>query len=97
VWRRRGSGLSGRAAEPISTKMNSPAKNIAATSVRLIVSGQPVTSIAGTLAALLIEAGYDDAKVATARNGDFVPERLRATTPLTEGDQIEILSPRQGG
>jgi sulfur carrier protein len=77
--------------------MNSPAKNISATSVRLIVNGQPVTSIAGTLAALLIEAGYDDAKVATARNGDFVPERLRATTPLTEGDHIEILSPRQGG
>ncbi|HWK34102.1 MAG TPA: sulfur carrier protein ThiS, partial [Hyphomicrobium sp.] len=36
-------------------------------------------------------------RVATARNGDFVPERERATTELRPGDRIEILSPRRGG
>ena len=40
---------------------------------------------------------YGDAKVATALNGDFVPARKRAETPLREGDRIEIVSPRQGG
>ncbi len=63
----------------------------------IVVNGAARLSTAVTLAALLTEAGYGDAKVATARNGDFVPERLRATTLLTDGDQIEIVSPRQGG
>jgi sulfur carrier protein len=35
--------------------------------------------------------------VATARNGDFVPERARASTPLFFDDHIEIVSPRHGG
>ena len=38
-----------------------------------------------------------DAVVATALNGAFVPKRLRAETPLREGDRIEIVAPRQGG
>jgi sulfur carrier protein len=45
----------------------------------------------------LVELGYGDAKVATARNGDFVPLRKRDTVELTGGDTIEIVSPRQGG
>jgi sulfur carrier protein len=65
--------------------------------ITLTVNGAITTSAASTLAALLVEAGYADAKVATARNGDFVPERLRASTLLTNGDQIEIVAPRQGG
>ena len=50
-----------------------------------------------TLAELLVELGYGDAKVATARNGDFIPLRKRDTIVLTGGDAIEIVSPRQGG
>ena len=38
-----------------------------------------------------------EAKVATALNGEFVPARARAATPLKEGDRIEIVAPRQGG
>jgi sulfur carrier protein len=41
--------------------------------------------------------GYAGATVATARNGDFVPAKLRATTVLMADDTIEIVSPRQGG
>ncbi len=63
----------------------------------LVINGHPLTVSALTLADLLSETGYGDAKVATARNGDFVPERLRASTKLVDGDRIEILSPRQGG
>jgi len=63
----------------------------------LTVNGAPVRAVAATLAALVAEQGFAGVKVATALNGTFVPERLRAETPLAEGDRIEILSARQGG
>lgn len=69
----------------------------ASAAIELNVNGERQSSSAVTLAALLAELGYGDAKVATARNGDFVPERKRASTPLAQGDSIEIVSPRQGG
>ena len=63
----------------------------------VVVNGEPRSTRATTLAALLVETGYGSARIATARNGDFVAERVRAQTPLVEGDQIEIVAPRQGG
>ena len=63
----------------------------------LAVNGAQLLSSATNLADLLSELGYGDNKVATAVNGDFVPERLRAGRNLAEGDQIEIVAPRQGG
>jgi thiamine biosynthesis protein ThiS len=30
-------------------------------------------------------------------NGHFVAARARETTPLAEGDRVEIVAPRQGG
>lgn len=63
----------------------------------ITVNGRRIASAAGTLAALLVAEGFADLKVATAVNGDFVPARRRATTPLADGDRIEILSARQGG
>ena len=50
-----------------------------------------------TLADLLAEAGFGGLKVATAVNGDFVPERARAATTLADGDRVEVVAPRQGG
>lgn len=66
-------------------------------SLSLLVNGEAVTLRGATLADLLAELGYGSAKVATARNGEFVPERARAVTPLAAGDRIEIVAPRQGG
>jgi len=63
----------------------------------LTVNGTPVRAAAATLAALIAEQGFAGVKVATALNGAFVPERLRAETLLADGDRIEILSARQGG
>jgi sulfur carrier protein len=63
----------------------------------LIVNGKPTTTAAATLAGLLGELGYAGVRVATARNGDFVPAPARAATALRPGDQIEIVSPRHGG
>jgi sulfur carrier protein len=63
----------------------------------IIVNGDPLATRAGTLAELVAELGHAGRRVATARNGDFVPERARVATPLKRGDKIEIVSPRQGG
>lgn len=39
----------------------------------------------------------EDVKIATAVNGEFVAADSRMTRTLSEGDKIEILTPRQGG
>ena len=39
----------------------------------------------------------DSEAVATALNGLFVPKSLRQTTLLSDGDQIEIIAPIEGG
>ncbi len=63
----------------------------------LVVNGEPAELHVHDLAEALAALGYEDAVVATALNGDFVPARKRAATPLREGDRIEIVAPRQGG
>jgi sulfur carrier protein len=61
------------------------------------VNGKVLDVESETLAALLRELEYEDAAVATALNSNFVRRRDRGTTPLKEGDAVEILAPRQGG
>ena len=64
--------------------------------MNITLNGTPHRTDAATLADLLAEAGLSG-RIATARNGDFVPAALRAGTPLLEGDRIEALAPMQGG
>lgn len=68
-----------------------------AAKLEIVLNGRPVTTTAATLAALLDEQGYGGVKVATARNGSFVPDRRRAAEPLAAGDHVEVVSARQGG
>jgi sulfur carrier protein len=65
--------------------------------ISLRVNGESVSSNAMTLAELVAELGYGDAKIATAYNGEFIAARARATTMLRAGDSIEIVAPREGG
>ena len=65
--------------------------------MKLQLNGDPITTAAATLDAVLIENGYAEATVATAVNGNFVPATLRASHTLNDGDQIEVLAPMQGG
>ncbi len=70
--------------------------------MRVIVNGKPRETAALTLAALLAEflqgvGAPADARVATALNGAFAPKGLRAGLKLNDGDQIEIVTPMQGG
>ncbi|MGD9784486.1 MAG: sulfur carrier protein ThiS [Hyphomicrobiaceae bacterium] len=64
---------------------------------RLHVNGELRDVRGGSLAELLSELGFAGVKVATAINGEFVPERARPASPVRDGDRIEILSARQGG
>lgn len=68
-----------------------------ASTLEVVVNGERAVTRSRTLAELLVELGYGDAKVATARNGDFVPFGKRQSIELSKGDTIEIVSPRQGG
>ncbi len=63
----------------------------------VVLNGAPFTTRAPTLASLIAEAGYGDLRIATAVNGDFVPERARSATRLEAGDRIEVVAARQGG
>ena len=66
-------------------------------SLKIMVNGEVRTTAAHTLDDLCRELGLTETKVATARNGEFVPANTRAQIALTDGDAIEVLSPRQGG
>ena len=65
--------------------------------MRIQVNGKTLDVAAETLAALLRELDYDDRHVATALNRAFVRKTDRTQTKLTDGDSVEIVSPRQGG
>ena len=65
--------------------------------MQIIVNGEPREFVAANLAQALIALDYADAIVATALNGEFVPARKRAATPVKDGDRVEIVAPRQGG
>lgn len=64
--------------------------------MQIMVNGTATEVQGETLASVLGELGYDDTKIATAVNGDFVPASARDVT-LAPGDRVEIVAPRQGG
>ena len=65
--------------------------------MKITVNGETTQTQATTLGELCAALGHGVAKIATARNGDFVPATQRAETLITENDSIEIVAPRQGG
>ncbi len=65
--------------------------------MKIVLNGEPIDVDARTLGELCRMQGYGGAKIATAVNGQFVPERARATTRLSKTDHVEIVAPRQGG
>jgi sulfur carrier protein len=50
-----------------------------------------------TLSQLLMQWGFDSAKVAIAVNEDFVPRSQYESYCLENGDQVDVLAPVQGG
>lgn len=65
--------------------------------MRIRVNGEQRDVAAGSVQALLRELEYEGTHYAIALNYDVVPRGKWADTGLSDGDAIEILSPRQGG
>jgi sulfur carrier protein len=65
--------------------------------VRVIVNGEQREINASRLDALLHELEYEGTHFAIAVNYDVLPKSRWAETMLKAGDEIEIITPRQGG
>lgn len=65
--------------------------------MKLTINGEMKEIKAATVADALAALDLGDARVATALNGQFVPQEARPDTELSPGDTLEILSPMQGG
>ncbi|HEV7599664.1 MAG TPA: sulfur carrier protein ThiS [Bradyrhizobium sp.] len=65
--------------------------------MRVTVNGEQREIAADHVDALLSELEYQGTHFAIALNFDVLPRSAWAQTPLQPGDEIEIITPRQGG
>jgi sulfur carrier protein len=65
--------------------------------MRVTVNGEPREIAASRIDALLGELDYEGTHFAIAVNYDVVPKSRWSETPIRHGDEIEIITPRQGG
>jgi sulfur carrier protein len=65
--------------------------------MRVIVNGEAREIAATRVDALLGELDYQGTHFAIAVNYDVLPRSRWAETALKAGDEIEIITPRQGG
>ena len=65
--------------------------------MRVTVNGEPREIASASVEALLGELDYAGTHFAIAINYDVLPKSKWAETRLSNGDEIEIITPRQGG
>ena len=65
--------------------------------MRVTVNVESREIASSSVDALLGELEYEGTHFAIALNYDVVPKSRWAETPLKSGDEIEIITPRQGG
>ena len=65
--------------------------------MRVIVNGEAREIASARVDALLSELEYEGTHFAIALNFDVLPRSQWAQTPLKTDDEIEIITPRQGG
>ena len=65
--------------------------------MRVIVNGEQREISSARVDALLSELEYEGTHFAIALNFDVLPRSRWADTALKAGDEIEIITPRQGG
>ena len=65
--------------------------------MRVTVNGEQRDISASHVDALLSELDYEGTHFAIALNYDVLPRSRWAETALRPGDEIEIITPRQGG
>jgi sulfur carrier protein len=65
--------------------------------MRVIINGEAREIASTRVDALLGELDYEGTHFAIAVNYDVLPKSRWAETPIQSGDEIEIITPRQGG
>ena len=65
--------------------------------MRVTINGEPREISSASVDALLGELDYQGTHFAIALNYDVLPKSRWHETPLKNGDEIEIITPRQGG
>ena len=65
--------------------------------MRVTVNGEQREIASRSVDALLGELEYEGTHFPVAVNYDVLPKSRWAETPLQAGDEIEIITPRQGG
>ncbi|MBN8963742.1 MAG: sulfur carrier protein ThiS [Rhizobiales bacterium] len=65
--------------------------------MRVTINGEARDIAATRIDALLDELEYEGSHFAIALNFDVLPKSRWAETHLKAGDEIEIITPRQGG
>jgi len=65
--------------------------------MRVTVNGEAREISSSHVGALLAELEYEGTHFAIALNYDVLPRGAWAQTRLSSGDEIEIITPRQGG
>jgi sulfur carrier protein len=65
--------------------------------MRVTVNGEVREISSVSVDALLGELEYEGTHFAIALNFDVLPRSRWAQTPIRNGDEIEIITPRQGG
>jgi sulfur carrier protein len=65
--------------------------------MRVTVNGEQREILSSRVDALLGELEYEGTHFAIALNYDVLPKSQWAQTAIKNGDEIEIITPRQGG
>ena len=65
--------------------------------MRVIINGEAREIASRRVDALLGELNYEGTHFAIAVNYDVLPKSKWAQTQIENGDEIEIITPRQGG
>ncbi len=66
--------------------------------IEVVINGETRTVVQGTtVAALLVELGLGERRVAVERNREVVPRAQHASTELAEGDHLELVTFVGGG
>ncbi len=67
-------------------------------SIEVVINGEPRTVVQGTtIAALIVELGFGDRRVAVEKNHEVVPRAQHGTTVLAAGDHLELVTFVGGG
>jgi len=82
----------------VAARVNGGRFRAVSSSIDVVINGKARTVAEGTtVLALLGELGLGDKRVAVERNLEVVPRALHATTTLTDGDRLEVVTFVGGG